>query len=68
MHVTKFVVEALKGENGTYVRLALGEALGVTYIDSFLTGYGCNDKNATNEVFDKAPFFPVCILDQEVLA
>lgn len=40
MHVTKFVVEALKGESGTYVRFALGEALGVTYSDSYPTGYG----------------------------
>ena len=30
MHVVDFVVDALKGESGTYVRYALGEALGVT--------------------------------------
>ena len=58
MHVTKFVVEALKGESGTYVRFALGEALGVTWSDSYPTGYGFNDKNATNAGFNKGPFFP----------
>ena len=30
MHIVDFVVEALKGESGTYVKHALGEALGVT--------------------------------------
>ena len=58
MHVTKFVVEALKGESGTYVRFALGEALGVTWSDSYPTGYGFNDKNSTNAGFNKGPFFP----------
>ena len=58
MHVTKFVVEALKGESGTYVRFALGEALGVTWSDSYPTGYGFNDKNAPFSTFVKGPFFP----------
>ena len=58
MHVTKFVVEALKGESGTYVRFALGEALGVTWSDSYPTGYGFSDKNAPFSTFNKGPFFP----------
>ena len=58
MHVTKFVVEALKGESGTYVRFALGEALGVTWSDSCPTGYGFSDKNAPFSTFNKGPFFP----------
>ncbi|KAJ7333655.1 hypothetical protein OS493_017199 [Desmophyllum pertusum] len=58
MHVTDFVVEALKGESGTYVRYALGEALGVTWGDSYPTGYGFNDKATEYAVFSKGPFFP----------
>ena len=57
MHVTSFVVEALKGESGTYARYALGEALGVTW-SSYPTGYGFYDKNAPHAGFDKGPFFP----------
>ena len=66
MHVTKFVVEALKGESGTYVRFALGEALGVTWSDSYPTRYGFNDKNSTKANFNKGPFSPVSIPDQDV--
>ena len=58
MHVTNFLVEALKGESGTYARYALGEALGVTWSDSYPTGYGFNDKNAPHATFTKGPFFP----------
>ena len=58
MHVVDFVVEALKGESGTYVRYALGEALGVTWTDSYPTGYGFNDKTTPSAVFTKGPFFP----------
>jgi len=58
MHVTSFVVEALKGESGTYARYALGEALGVTWSDSYPTGYGFNDKNSPYAIFSKGPFFP----------
>ena len=58
MHIIGFAVEALKGESGTYVRYALGEALGVTWTDSYPTGYGFNDKTAPNAVFSKGPFFP----------
>ena len=65
MHVTKFVVEALKGESGTYVRFALGKALGVTYTDSYPTGYGFNYKNAANASLTKVLSFPVCTPDQD---
>ena len=58
MHVQDFIVEALKGESGTYVRHALGEALGVTWSDSYPTGYGFNDKTGYFSVFNKGPFFP----------
>ena len=58
MHVTSFAVEALKGESGRYTRYALGEALGVTWSDSYPTGYGFNDKNVPNSAFSKGPFFP----------
>ena len=58
MHVQEFIVEAVKGESGTYVRYALAESLGVTWGDSYPTGYGFNDKNAPNSAFDKGPFFP----------
>ena len=58
MHVVGFVVEALKGESGTYTRYALGEALGVTWSDSYPTGYGFNDKSASYATFSKGPFFP----------
>ncbi|XP_078358649.1 uncharacterized protein LOC144643318 [Oculina patagonica] len=58
MHVVGFVVEALKGESGKYKRYTLGEALGVTWTDSYPTGYGFNDKNAPNADFTNGPFFP----------
>ena len=58
MHVQDFIVEALKGESGTYVRHALGEAPGVTWSDSYPTGYGFNDKTGYSSVFNKGPFFP----------
>lgn len=58
MHVREFVVEALKGESGTYLRYALGEALGVTWADSYPTRYGFNEQNAPNAFFSKGPFFP----------
>ena len=58
MHVTNFVVEALKGESGTYTRYSLGEALGVTWSDSYPTGYGFYDKSASYANFNKGPFFP----------
>ena len=60
MHVTKFVVEALKGESGTYVRFALGEALGVTWSDSYPTGYGFSDENAPFSTFNKEFFLSQC--------
>ena len=58
MHVQEFIVEALKGESGTYLRFALGEALGVTWSDSYPTGYGFSEKNAPFSIFNKGPFFP----------
>ena len=58
MHVQDFIVEALKGESGTYVRHALGEALGVTWSDSYPTGYGFNEKTGYFSGFNKGPFFP----------
>ena len=58
MHVADFVVDALKGESGTYVRYALGEALGVTWTDSYPTGYGFNDKTTPSATFTRGPFFP----------
>ena len=58
MHVVDFVVDALKGESGTYVRYALGEALGVTWTDSYPTGYGFNDKTTPSATFIRGPFFP----------
>ena len=58
MHIVDFVVHALKGESGTYVRYALGEALGVTWTDSYPTGYGFNDKTTPSATFTKGPFFP----------
>ena len=59
MHVQDFVVEALKGESGLYVRYALGEALGVGWSDSYPTGYGFYEKNAPHAPgFYKGPFFP----------
>ena len=58
MHVQDFIVEALKGESGTYVRHGLGEALGVTSSGSYPTGYGFNDKDTHNSGFSKGPFFP----------
>ena len=62
MHVIKFVVEGLKGESGTYVRYALGEALGVTWSDSCPNGYGFYDKNAPYmQPLKKALFSPVFI-------
>ena len=66
MHVQEFFVEALKCESGTYLRFALGEALGVTWGDSYPTGYGFNDKKASHASFDKGPFFPVCIPDLDI--
>jgi len=58
MHIVDFVVEALKGESGTYVRNALGEALGVTWTDSYRTAYGFNDKTTPSATFTTGPFFP----------
>ena len=58
MNVTDFVVEGLKVDSGTYHRYALGEALGVTWTDSYPTGYGFNDKNAPSSTFSNGPFFP----------
>ena len=58
MHVVGFVVEALKGESGTYGKYALGEALGVTWSDSYPTGYGFNDNTTPFGSFSKGPFFP----------
>ena len=58
MHVQEFVIEALKGESGTYIRHALAESLGVTWGDSYPTGYGFNDKTTPFAAFDKGPFFP----------
>ncbi|XP_068746149.1 uncharacterized protein [Montipora capricornis] len=58
MHVQEFIVEAVKGESGTYLRFGLAEALGVTWGDSYPTGYGFNNKNAPFAAFDKGPFFP----------
>lgn len=61
MHIQKFIVEALKGESGTYVRFGLAEALGVTWTDSYPTGYGFSEKMASNAVFNKGPFSQVFI-------
>ena len=58
MHIVGFVVEALKGESGTYGKYALGEALGVTWSDSYPTGYGFYDKTTPYATFYKGPFFP----------
>ncbi|XP_015750838.1 PREDICTED: uncharacterized protein LOC107330791 [Acropora digitifera] len=58
MHIQKFIVEALKGESGTYVRFGLAEALGVTWPDSYPTGYGFSEMMAPNAAFHKGPFFP----------
>ena len=58
MHVVDFAVEALKGESGTYEKYALGEALGVTWSDSYPTGYGFNDNASPYGGFSKGPFFP----------
>ena len=58
MHVQDFIVEALKGDSGTYVRFALGEALGVSWSTSYPTGYGFYDKATHYSSFSKGPFFP----------
>ena len=58
MHVVDFAVEALKGESGTYEKYTLGEALGVTWSDSYPTGYGFNDNASSYGGFSKGPFFP----------
>ena len=58
MHIVGFVVEALKGESGRYGKCAPGEALGVTWSDSYPTGYGFNDNTTPFGGFTKGPFFP----------
>jgi len=58
MHIVGFVVEALKGESGAYGKYALGEALGVTWSDSYPTGYGFYDQTTPYGSFTKGLFFP----------
>ena len=58
MHIVEFTVKALKGETGSEKRYALAEALGVTWRDTFPTGYGFSPVNAQYGTWDKGPFFP----------
>ena len=58
MHIVEFTVKALKGETGSEKRYALAEALGVTWSDTFPTGYGFSPVNAQYGTWDKGPFFP----------
>ena len=58
MHVVGFTVTALKGETGSETRYALGEALGVSWSDTFPTGYGFSPVNAIYGTWSKGPFFP----------
>ncbi|KAK3697024.1 hypothetical protein QZH41_012489, partial [Actinostola sp. cb2023] len=58
MHVTDFLVVGLKGDLGEFERFALGESLGVTWADSYPTGYGFNDIGKESGTWDKGPFFP----------
>ena len=58
MHVTDFLVIGLKGDIGIFKRFALGESLGVTYGDSYPTGYGFYNIGAAYSSFSKGPFFP----------
>ena len=58
MHVQDFIVEALKGERGTYIRHAFGEAFGVSRSSSYPSGDGFHDKKTKHTGFYKGPFFP----------
>ena len=58
MHIVEFTVKALKGETGSEKRYALAEALGVTWSDTFPTGYGFSPVNAQYGTWKKGPFFP----------
>ncbi|XP_028400057.1 uncharacterized protein LOC114523360 [Dendronephthya gigantea] len=58
MHVVEFTVKALKGETGSAKRYALAEALGVTWSDTYPTGYGFSPVNAHFATWNKGPFFP----------
>ena len=58
MHVVEFTVKALKGETGSEKRYALAEALGVTWGDTYPTGYGFAPFNSEYGSWDRGPFFP----------
>ena len=58
MHVVEFTVKALKGESGSAKRYALGEALGISWSDTYPTGYGFSPVNANYGSWDRGPFFP----------
>ena len=58
MHVVGFTVKALKGDSGSAKRYALGEALGISWSDTYPTGYGFSPVNALYGTWDRGPFFP----------
>ena len=58
MHVVEFTVKALKGETGSEKRYALAEALGVTWSDTYPTGYGFAPFNSQYGSWNRGPFFP----------
>ena len=58
MHVVEFTVKALKGETGSEKRYALAEALGVTWSDTYPTGYGFAPFNSQYGTWSRGPFFP----------
>lgn len=58
MHVVAFTVRALKGETGSAKRYALAEALGVSWSDTYPTGYGFSPVNKHHSSWTKGPFFP----------
>lgn len=58
MHVNDFLVVGLKGDVGEFERFALAESLGVTWSDTYPTGYGFNDIGKQTASWTKGPFFP----------
>ena len=58
MHLVEFTVKALKGESGTEERYALAEDLGISWSDTFPTGYGFSPVNAHYGTWKSGPFLP----------
>ncbi|EGD72440.1 hypothetical protein PTSG_00460 [Salpingoeca rosetta] len=59
MTPAQFTVTALRGDSGTRTRYALRESLGVTWSDTYPSGYGFNGCGLTSYcTWGDGPFFP----------